>query len=223
MKYGIYEGQITSRVATTEPILVISTLPGVMRNLNGLFSGVLSTEHSGVMEWPMYRSSSRLRTKQRYFSSFLDSLVLAAAKKWFFPTNQSPRHENSLAGLVPHAFNSRATVLWSIILIEHRDEPRVLVQLGTHILQGRLAVPDVHCSDAEAHAVVAIVLLEEERFVVVAVHLDGHAGAVVGHVGVVDVRDGVAALLEAEPRAAHHEGDQTPMAHCTGREIIDLI
>lgn len=76
-----------------------STLPGVMRNLNGLFSGVLSTEHSGVMEWPMYRSSSRLRTKQRYFSSFLDSLVLAAAKKWFFPTNQSPRHENSLAVL----------------------------------------------------------------------------------------------------------------------------
>ena len=75
----------------------------------------------------------------------------------------------------------------------------------------------------KTHAVVALVLLEEERLEVVAVHLDGHTGAVVGHVGVVDVCDGVAAFLEAEPRAAHHEGDHTPMAHCAGRNIVDLI
>lgn len=65
----------------------------------------------------------------------------------------------------------------------------------------------------EANTIVTLVVPEEQRLVVVAVHLHGHAGAVPAHGGVVDVRDGVAALLEAEPRPSHHERNHAlPMA-----------
>lgn len=67
----------------------------------------------------------------------------------------------------------------------------------------------------EPNAIVAIIVLEEERLIVAAVGLDRHTGSVIAHGGVIDVRDGVPAMLEAEPRPPHHERDHTlSMAHC---------
>lgn len=65
---------------------------------------------------------------------------------------------------------------------------------------------DVDGAHVEVDAVVALDVLEEERLVVVAVDLDGDAGPVAGHRRLVDVGDGVAAFLKAEPCPADHVG-----------------
>lgn len=81
-----------------QPGSTTSDLTGVMRRRSGLFSTVFNVLHSAVIDTPMYRSSSRFFKKHRYFSSFRDSLVLTTAKKWFLPTNQSPRQLYSTTG-----------------------------------------------------------------------------------------------------------------------------
>ena len=60
---------------------IFNSLPGVTLYLSGLCSTVLSVLHSAVIDAPKYKSSSLFRKKQRYFSSFRDSFVLATAKK----------------------------------------------------------------------------------------------------------------------------------------------
>ena len=69
----------------------------------------------------------------------------------------------------------------------------------------------------EANTVITLLVPEEQCLVVVTVHLDGYTDAVVAHGNVVDVRDGVASLLEAEPAAPHQEWDHT-WAHCGRKE-----
>lgn len=78
---------------------------------------------------------------------------------------------------------------------------------------------DVDGPDVKPHTVVTFIVLEEQRLVVTTVHFHGDTRAMPAHGGVINVREGVAALLKAEPCPSHYEWNHAiPMAHCGEEE-----